>query len=359
MSFIALLLSLGLAFESTPGAEIQNNFQQQYQSATQASEAELLHYQQKQYAAVDPFGDYALAALALKIRNHLPAWLLQIEKYNDFLGPTLKMERNEQCEILPQECSGEKLNSVSASATASFGVSDHHPLNEIELLAKFYSIIREAEKENHIFFYEGITHEWSGVFQANYFHPLEPDPLDVGYPKLLMALTFGVSSRFMITEKELPLLKKILQQPLNSISLEWMFRESYLLNQGSVYNTLLTIENVLSRFYTHPDRESLPVTRRLIAIDKLVEIPGWNNKDNGLGNDKFGTWYHFWGLVLYGFYSERRKDIYSPLSAAEFETNLAGIISSGRPPAKDILNLVGARAGINLKHLVQSLKQSP
>lgn len=134
---------------------------------------------------------------------------------------------------------------------------------------------------------EGEVHKWS---QSSRKEMKKKFPLFSRMPKLLVALSRGSTSSYMITGTEDTLSDYILSRPVNSINLEEMFRASYRINKGDVYQTLLTIENVLSRYWLTPDRDKRAITTR------LKDITNYNYK-----TDKFGAWYHLFGIMLYGY----------------------------------------------------------
>jgi len=75
------------------------------------------------------------------------------------------------------------------------------------------------------------------------------------------------------------------------VTLSELFRKSYQLNAGDVYLSLLTATNVFSRFWFLKGRETLSIATRL----KLITAEQSGEDDN------YGSWHHFWGLVLFGY----------------------------------------------------------
>lgn len=134
---------------------------------------------------------------------------------------------------------------------------------------------------------EGKIHEWS---ESTRKELRKKYPVFARMPKLLVALSRGSTSSYMVTGTEESLTEYILNRPMNSINIEEMFRASYRINNGDVYQTLLTIENVLSRYWLTPGREKRAITTR------LKDITNFNYK-----TDKFGSWYHLFGIMLYGY----------------------------------------------------------
>lgn len=119
--------------------------------------------------------------------------------------------------------------------------------------------------------------------------------------KIILALGTASSSRFMYVGKEEKLILWIKTQPDKSITIQKLFDKSYDLNQGNLYLTLLTIENVLSDATFEKNREHTAVNQKL--ADLYVKSP-----------NKFGDWYHFFGTMLAGYVGEQATtiaDLYS------------------------------------------------
>src|SRR5690606_30094235 len=110
-------------------------------------------------------------------------------------------------------------------------------------------VITEEFHQNGITPKRGTVHEWSPGIKKKLRRKFV---LFSRMPKLLVALSRGATSHFMVTGTEEELKDYILSRPENSINLEEMFRASYRINQGDVYLSLLTVENVLNRFWLKP-----------------------------------------------------------------------------------------------------------
>lgn len=152
--------------------------------------------------------------------------------------------------------------------------------------------------------------------------------------KLLMCLATATSSRFMYVGKEVDLIKWILSQPDNSVTIERIFNESYSLNEGNVYLTILTIENVLSDSTFEAEREKTAVNQKL--ADLYAGSP-----------NKFGDWYHLFGTMLAGYANE----------PAETIADLYGVyrkISRGENAEKATMSAdkIGAKMGTKLRQFV-------
>ena len=148
-------------------------------------------------------------------------------------------------------------------------------------------VMSEEYQENKLEPKEGTVHTWS---KETHKELKKKFKLFARMPKLLVALSRGATSQFMKTNTEDSLTDYILSRPRDSINIEEMFRASYKINQGDVYLTLLTIQNVLSRYWLVPNRDQREVTTR------LKHITNFNYK-----TDKFGAWYHLFGIMLYGY----------------------------------------------------------
>lgn len=163
-----------------------------------------------------------------------------------------------------------------------------NPFRKKEMLGMYKQVIVE-EMKNGIQPRFGEPHEWSPEFMKYCREKGEMIPLQ--FSKLLAALASGVTARHFKTGTEAGLIDYILTRRDASVTIDQLFRASYRLNGGDVYLAILTIENILGDNWRHPRRDSLAVTRKLSNI---------NNFYNGKG-DKYGSWYHFHGIMLYGY----------------------------------------------------------
>ncbi|MBO4708080.1 MAG: hypothetical protein J5594_05980 [Elusimicrobiaceae bacterium] len=152
--------------------------------------------------------------------------------------------------------------------------------------------------------------------------------------KIVVALATATSSRFMYVGQEIPLIEWIKRHPDNSITVEDLFRESYILNQGNVYLTIVTIENVLSDATFEENREYTIVNQKL--VDLYEQSP-----------NKFGDWYHFFGTMLAGYTGEQAEII------ADMYT-VYRRISRGKNAEKSTMDAdtTGAKIGMKLKNFV-------
>lgn len=134
----------------------------------------------------------------------------------------------------------------------------------------------------------GTIHEWSKEFKSS---KAAKYSLMAKFSKLLMALSRGETSQYMLSGAEEQLEEWILSQEISSLYPHDLIRTSYRINDGDMYLTLLTIENVLNRYWRVHNRQDLPVTIRLRPIINSF----------GMDGDNFGSWYHLFGIMLYGY----------------------------------------------------------
>lgn len=171
------------------------------------------------------------------------------------------------------------------------------------------------------------------------FHRHHPNPQ---FSRILVTLTFGASSRLLRTGREQELVDWIEAQPAHSVTIEGLFRSSYRACDGDVYLTLLTAENVLSRYFLDPDRARLAYLTRLRPITNT-----WADR-----GDAFGAWYHLFGMMLYS---------YARGGFAGWVTGSAEATGSriSNPPGEverqeGYVNLAGARLGAWLRRRVRT-----
>lgn len=182
----------------------------------------------------------------------------------------------------------------------------------------------------------GEIHRWSKGFKLNYQLKC---PIVSIVPKMLLMLATGVSYRFAYTGKEEALAYEIENNEVRSLYPHDIFRMSYRLNKGDVYLALLTIENLFSRHWTAPKRESKMVTTRLANIT------------NDLKTDNFGTWYHLFGVMTFGYAHG------STISwGAGFIEGIGSGVASGFKSERqeNKINRLGARIGGKIKRFLNN-----
>jgi hypothetical protein len=207
-----------------------------------------------------------------------------------------------------------------------------------KMINMFKQVMFEEYKTNKTKPRLGDFHEFHPDFKRKYAREI---PLFTQlFSKILLCLAKGVSSKFLYTEQENKLLAWILEQPYDSITLESIFRKGYQLNQGNLYLTLMTIENILSYDWKSTkdnNREAREVTLRLRRIGHYI--------GNG---DKFGHWYHFFGVMVYGLYKGRITSQF----VAEVESLGSLILSQFKNEKQEnYINRLGSIIGSRLRKI--------
>lgn len=249
-------------------------------------------YQQQTPQVDDPKGDLLLLETANQIPKFVKASLKG--KTDELLkdrSERLKRLTEKYPEYKPSE---EKTNTIVADYVThnpehiAIELEGHKAPFKVKNMANMMKqVIVEEYQQKGTVPQEGKIHKWS---ESTHKEMKKKFPVFARMPKLLVALSRGSTSSYMVTGTEENLSEYILSRPVNSINLEEMFRASYRINNGDVYQSILTIENVLSRYWLTPDREKRAITTR------LKDITNFNYK-----TDKFGSWYHLFGIMLYGY----------------------------------------------------------
>ncbi len=198
--------------------------------------------------------------------------------------------RNKDIEIInlsPLSQSAKEVLIAKLKEKKIFIEGKKNPLKVDNFVGMIEQIILEG-KEIGIELKAGTPHDWSPEFKKT---DLYKRSVYSNFSKLLLALARGETSQFLLSGTENQLTNFILGQADESIFPQQMLKESYKLNNGDMYKTLLTIENVLNRYWRIPGREDLEITRKLAPIINTF----------GHNGDKFGTWYHLFGMILYGY----------------------------------------------------------
>ncbi|HNW43499.1 MAG TPA: hypothetical protein PKI19_03280 [Elusimicrobiales bacterium] len=202
------------------------------------------------------------------------------------LQPHMPTEAEIMAQNIPQEEKERMLVQLRNSKLTMDGRVNPFKVNE---MIKMLLQIMKEESANGITPQLGTPHTWSPEFME--YSKKHGEVIPLGFSKLLVALASGVTSRHFKTGQEEALIAYILSRPDMSVTMDELFRASYRLNKGEFYLTLLTNLNVLSDNWRHPQRDQLAVTRKLAQISNFY---------NGKG-DKYGAWYHFQGIMLYGY----------------------------------------------------------
>ncbi|OQW48559.1 MAG: hypothetical protein A4S09_03955 [Proteobacteria bacterium SG_bin7] len=159
----------------------------------------------------------------------------------------------------------------------------------------------------------------------------------VSVSKIFTCLSMGVCVRFIPTLQEQSLEAWMNSQEDEGITLESLFRQSFILNDGDVYKTILTISNTLSYHWRDKNRANLPWIKKLSPITNR-----WQNR-----GDTLGSWYHFFGMILFGYYAGE-----VPAKAVASIESWMSIFAEGDVEAQeDMLNQAGAVVGARLAKL--------
>ena len=284
--FIIWLLGISLAGCALPSIQRTPGDADSYEAnaldtMADISLGELLSYQQQTYQLEDPLGDHALLNLLHLTAPQIVWRTLTGQGYGALLNEINELRRGYEYQRIG-------LDRFS-------GMTDEKP--EVLLTEHrktwtkdedvFLSVISQ-EQENGFSPTPGICHRWSSAYRNN--PQTGPFPY-LFFSKLFWALAYGESSVYFFTENEDQLAQWLVDQEVHSVTLEELFRESYRLNSGDVYLSILTATNVFSRFWFFRNRETLLIATRL----KLITA------EQNVEEDNYGAWHHFWGMVLFGY----------------------------------------------------------
>lgn len=275
-------------------------------------------YKQNHYQIDDPEGDFELFRRLKRAGYRLVSYFIPLNL------PPLDSVRPDDWMVTQTDVSNKILSNPTSSATIQ---GRENPIDIKKLFVALNKIMTEEFLNNNILPTHSKIHNWSPEFRSK-------NPTSF-FSKLLVALALGVTWRFMTTEKEKDLHTWLLLQPPNSVTLHEIYRTSYRLNSGDIYLSILTIQNLLSALWRLPDRESLPF------VSHLKPITSGYNYDK----DRFGTWYHFWGMVLYGY---SKGNLLSML-IGKAEATGSNILYQTDKTQKQWVNYIGGDLGSLLK----------
>lgn len=313
---LALALFLLAGGCATPSALFMQTIESGYSSGM---------YRQDSLMFVDPVGD----AFLLRKLDTIP-----IKLWTYFIHASL-----------PQ-AEGRKHN----PSTGNFEIGKTWPIDSERMLNKCAEIMRGYFPE--IIPSACEEHRWSPDASAYlpyaYWHRLgrrlsgaqQDCPASTfGLTKLLICLACGWTSRYCVTGQEKALTQWIMLRPDRSVEPHELFSESYRLNCGNIYLTLLTCENVLTKMPFRPDRDRDPMQRKLAYI----------RNDSAPCGDNYGAWYHFFGAALYGFVR--------PQSLSTFVVDVESFGSffyEGPDRQESLLNRSGAIFGAQLRTMFEN-----
>ncbi len=314
---------LNLVWECSEFATLEKKFQQQRYDfyAWIEHHYEARHYQQDSLMLIDPKGD----AFLIRKLDTIPIKLLNIL----FNG------------ALPQTIEDEPIEIFEIGGTVPIDI-DRLANKCREIMLQHYPNLVPSPGEEH---------DWSpdakGYLLFGFWHRLGchvigkqqdfPSPFVIG-SKLFLCLACGWTARYCITGQEKALTKRIMAYPDGGVLPHDLFEESYILNKGNIYLTLLTCENVLAGDPHRKGRRNDPLQKKLAYIRH-------DSKEIG---DNYGAWYHLFGIALYGML---RTNLTSR-SVAEFE-NLGSFFYEGADKQETYINRYGALLGIKLKKIMK------
>jgi hypothetical protein len=171
-----------------------------------------------------------------------------------------------------------------------FNVSRKAPFKKDEMIERLQNVIKvyeEKNKDKKVFV--GEFHDWD---QSKKKELAKEFPQSLVFSKILTSLALGVSSKFLKTPNDTELRSWLESQDVVSVEIEDLFLKSLELNQGDLYLTLLSIENILSEYWKTPRRDQIIQTTRLKSIT--------NHCPGSKPEDVYGSWYHMFGMMLYG-----------------------------------------------------------
>lgn len=293
-------------------------------------------YQQPGYQLDDPQGD----VLLLWTAHQIPKFVLSNLKGKQAELLKLREEKaNELLEKYPHFKPKEETKNIIVEDYVTVRVEDepielegHEAPFRVKNVALMMKQVIVEELANGIEPKRGTVHKWS----PQIIKELRKKFIVFSrMSKLLIALSRGGSSSYLVTGTEDQLKDYLLNRPQNSVTLEEMFRASYRINQGDVYLTLLTVENILSREWLRPGRSKRALTT------KLKDITNFNYK-----TDKFGSWYHLFGIMLFGYAEGGLKAV----AVGNIETVGSQIMGRFADERQETyINSRGGRIGANLR----------
>lgn len=294
------------------------------------------HYQQTGLQMVDPRGD----AYLIRKLDQIPWKLLKTLVGGSYPQAEIEKERELQTIETAQKI-GQAEDPLKIGRTKPI----HIPrlINAIHrVILEEYPAITPVMGEEHAWSPEAHRYLWFGFWhRVGRFiigKQKEFPTLLFMRSKIFLLLACGWTSRYAVTGQEPDLEQWIMSQPDRSIQLHELFRESYLLNKGNMYLSMLTAENVLASDPYRVDRGESPLQQKLAYI---------RHDSQPLG-DNYGAWYHFFGIGMYGL-------IRAPFVAravAEIES-FGSLFLEGKDKQEDYINRYGAIFGRQLNRLIE------
>ncbi|MCM2278287.1 MAG: hypothetical protein NDJ89_09445 [Oligoflexia bacterium] len=324
----SVILGISLALLAVSGAAPR--FPVTLDEAERFPEDELIQYRQESYQLVDPVSDLAL----LRRSERVPLNILRTLLRGAESSAAQTVEPSYGFEEYEEGCPDCALPSAPPRGIQG----RENPLRR----EGFERMLTEVIAEERLGGLEpsyGTPHEWSPEFRRKYGSAENSSPY-LFASKLLVALAVGDTHKHMRTDREKQLYLWVVAQPLKSVTFPELFRQAYRFCGGDVYLALMTMENLLAHHWKFEHgRERLPVTQRLKPITSGHE---WDW-------DRFGTWYHLVGVMLYGYVA---GGVPSHL-IGRIEALGANILTSSDKTQKQWFNREGGWIGADLAKLVR------
>jgi hypothetical protein len=335
----------------------------------QIPEAILAHYQQSEFRPIDTIGDFSLFRKAastpkkiywtltnnLKKRNQFAEKISKGKNcaeelfeitYNDNPNSSntinRKVREKDLQQILESDLSEDKKVAIVAKLQ-SFNIyleGHSNPIKTNQFVDMIQMIIAKGyEKGINPSF--GQPHDWSDEFKNS---NLAKKSIMASFSKVLLALSRGETSQYLLSGHEIELEEWILEKEIESLYPHDLLEKSYELSKGDMYLTILTIENVLNKYWRANNRATLPITIRLKPIINSF----------GSNGDVFGAWYHLFGMMLYGYV----EGSVSGKTVGTIETLGSHILSKFEDEKQeDFVNSKGGVIGGRIAHLIKSKNQ--
>jgi len=290
-------------------------------------------YQQTDKMLVDPKGD----AWLMRKLDHMPTKFLKVLFEGSY--PQAEIEAEKELEALEEQL---KTGATPYKTGKTPSVHPDRLINVVrQIIQRYYPMITP-----HI----GAEHEWSPeasrYLMYGFWHRLgrlaigrqKQVPLPLFFrSKLFLLLGCGWTSRYAVTGTEKALIDRLMLYPDHKVKIHHVFMESYVLNRGDLYLTLLAAENILAGNVYRADRQKDPLQKKLSYI----------RNDSAQFGDNYGAWYHFYGIAMYGL-------VRAPMisrAVAEIES-LGSIVLEGFDKQEDFINRYGAIFGRKLNRMM-------
>jgi hypothetical protein len=235
-------------------------------------------YQQPKFMKEDLVGDILLA----KSVQHVPIGLINIligRRSEYYTKPYLTAYKLSEKYPSLSRRNGEDASYISVVPKPR----NYYLLDENVMKEAFAEVLHSRPTT------KGAIPTWSHTFKEHYQSKIL---YGLNASKLLLCLMRGVCARFMLTGQEKNLEKWSMDQKDQSISPELFFKSALKLHQGNITLALLTCHNILS-WHSKANKRYLTQLQSKLRPFKTSKYE--------LSKDKFGEWYHLFGLMTYTF----------------------------------------------------------